>query len=252
MRATRLRYCVLLLLGLAPIMLNACAPGSSDPPVGLITPDTTYPSTLKVTVSINDDQDASDGKSVITLTFNTNEILEDNNVIFTNGETIDCNGTIVHLGNAVNYLVRVSVSSMYSCNYILHGRSFLIIAVHKRSRLSPVLHKPVSNPFKVSYHPDSIKLSCPLQVVANDAASNVPGPIVQSDGNIYTGTGTDVSTLNGAGNIMMTRTCHWNLSDGNLGDSHADFDTVNITYLSTASYEVSWVSSGSPTQSTSS
>lgn len=241
MRSIRFRFSILLILVLVPIVLNACTSGGSDPSVGLVTPDTTFPSTLKVTVNIDEDQDASDVKSEITLSFSTNEIAEGNNVIFTDGESVDCNGITVHLSNAVSYSVRIPVPRIYSCNYIWHGRSFPIIAVHKRSHLSPVLHTPVSNPFMVSYHPDSIQLSCPMQVVAKDAVNNIPGPTVQSDGYTYTGTGTNVSTLSGTGNILMTRTCHWFLSDGNLGDNHADFDTVDITYQSTASYEVSWV-----------
>src|SRR5207247_4575932 len=75
MRSTRFRYSIVLLLWLVPIVLNACASGSSDPPV---TPDTTIPSTLQVTASIAEDQDASDGahgKSVITLGFSTNETI---------------------------------------------------------------------------------------------------------------------------------------------------------------------------------
>jgi hypothetical protein len=230
-------------------VLNACSSGGSDPPV---TPDTTIPSTLQVTVSIAEDQDASDGMSKITLAFSTNEILEANNAIFIHGESFKCNSILVHLGNAVSYWVRIPVPKMYICNYIWHGQSFPIIAVHKRSHLSPEVHVPIVNPFRVNYHPDSIQLSCPIQGVASDAANNITGPSVASDGNTYTGTGTDVSTLNGAGNIVMTRTCYWHLSDGNTGDNGTDFDTVNITYQSTASDEVSWVTSGSPTQGTNS
>ncbi len=173
-------------------------------------------------------------------------------MIFTHGESVSCNGKRITLGDATSYWVRIAVPSMYMCNYIWHGQSIPIIAVHNRSRLSPVLHVPVANPFRVSFHPDTIQLNCPIQVVANDAANNITGPTVSSDRNTYIATGTDVSTLNGAGNIMMTRTCNWHLSDGNTGDNHADFDTVNITYQSTASYEVSWYPTSSPTQGTNS
>lgn len=249
MQLTRFRYSILLFLGLVPIILNACSFGSSDPPV---TPDTTYPSTLKVTVNIDEDQDASDGKSKITLAFSTNEILEDNNVIFTHGESFECNNVTIPLTNAVSYWIRIRIPSMYTCKYIWHGQSFPLIAVHNRSRLSPVLHVPVANPFSVSFHPDTIQLNCPIQVVASDAANNITGPTILSDRNTYIATGTDVSTLNGAGNIMMTRTCNWHLSDGNTGDNHADFDTVNITYKSTASYEVTWYPTSSSTQGTNS
>jgi hypothetical protein len=67
----RVKYFLLVFLGLAPIILTACASetGSSDPPV---TPDTTIPSSLLVNVTIAEDQEASDGTnavSVITLGF---------------------------------------------------------------------------------------------------------------------------------------------------------------------------------------
>ena len=73
-------------------------------------------------------------------------------------------------------------------------------------------------------------------------------------GDIYTGP--DAGGLSGLGDIVMTRSCtpvniHNNTNECACPPGTA-FAAVNVTYSSTASYEVSWVSSGSPTQSTSS
>ncbi len=260
MRSTLFKYSILLYLGLA-FILNACAPGDpGDPPV---TPDTTNPSTLKVTVTINEDQNASDGKSVVTLSFRTNEIQEDNSVIFTHGERVNCNGHPMALGNAVNYSVRMNIPPVYACDYHLNNnKPALIFSVPKRSHLSPALHVPVGNsPFIVTYNPDSVERRCALQGVASDAANNISGSSVASDGRTYTGV--DVSSLNGAGNLMMIRTCmcppsnknldsgyHCPLSHGNTGDNKTVFDSINITYKSTATLYVTWVPPNTPTTST--
>ncbi len=258
MRSTLFRYSILLFLGLA-FILNACAPGDpGDPPV---TPDTTVPPTLKVTVKINEDQDASDGKSVVTLSFSSNEIKEDNSVIFTHGESVNCNGITIDLGSAASYSVRMIIPPEYTCDYHLNNKKpALIFSVPKRSHLSPVLHLSVgNNPFIVTYNPDSVERRCPLQGVASDAANNISGPSVPSDGKTYTGV--DVSSLSGLGILVMTRTCvppQYNYDNHNKADdgcqcngSPLTFDKLTLTYISTASDEVTWVPPNTPTISTS-
>lgn len=272
MRSTRNRYFMLLFLLFAPIVLNACSSGGSDPPV---TPDTTIPSTLHVTVTIAEDQDASDGAhgmSVITLGFTTNETIPPSQVIFINGESVNCNGSTITLGNFTNYWSRVAIpyGFLYTCvyHYFLHNdphspQIATIFSFHAAQYpLSPVLQRPVGNSnFKVHYNPGSPNPNvntCTVQVTANAPNQSASGDTVPQSGSTYTGS--DASGLNGMGNIVMIRSCiPFTINPHNAPECQCngspkafDFDAVNVTYTSTASYEVSWFSSGSPTQSTNS
>ncbi len=266
MRSTRFRYTMVLFLVLVPIVLNACTSGSSDPPV---TPDTTIPPTLQVTASIAEDQDASDGahgKSVITLGFSTNETIPPSQVIFINGESVSCKNNnqnnSITLGNFTSYWFRVAIpyNSSYICyyHYLLKGKkeSATIFTVHAAQYpLSPVLQRPVSGNFQIHYTPGPTitnSSNCTVQVTANAPNQSTSGDTVPQKGNIYTGS--DASSLNGLGNILMTRTCtpiNYN-HDNDADDTGLTFAAVKVTYTSTASYEVSWFSSGSPTQGTNS
>jgi hypothetical protein len=274
MRSTRLRYSILLLLGLAPILLNACAfgSGSSDPPV---TPDITIPPTLQVTATIVEDQDASDGahgKSVITLAFSTNETIPPSQVIFVNGESVNCiinnQNNSITLGNFVSYWLRVAIpyNSSYVCyyHYLLKGEKEVatIFTVHAaKYPLSPVLQRPVNGNIQVHYIPGpeiTNSSNCTVQVTANAPNQSASGDTVPQKGDIYAGP--DAGSLNGLGDIVMTRTCtpiniaHKNSNSGAECGCPPDntFAAVNVTYTSTASYEVSWFASGSPTQGTNS
>jgi len=270
MRSTRLRYLILLWLGLLPILFNACASasGSSDPPV---TPDTTIPATLQVTASIAEDQEASDGAhgmSIITLGFSTNETIPPSQVIFINGESVSCkndnqNNTIT-LGNFTSYWFRVAIpyNSSYICyyHYFLNGqkKSATIFTVHAAQHpLSPVLKRPANGNIQVHYIPGpeiTNSSNCTVQVTANAPNQSASGDTVPQKGDIYTGP--DAGGLNGLGDIVMTRSCtpvniHNNTDECACPPGTA-FAAVNVTYTSTASYEVSWFSSGSPTQGTNS
>ncbi len=276
MRSTRFGYSIVLFLVLVPIVLNACTSGSSDPPV---TPDTTIPPTLHVIVTINEDQEASDGKygsSGVTLQFSTNEIAETNTVIFTHGEKIYCffNGQqrTFTLSNATSYSFHVAISSLpftYKCDYHysvngnLHSSNIFIFNSPQKP-LAPVLQRPVGNNsnFKVSYNPGNPSpntKTCTVQVTANAPSGTVTGDTVSQGENIYTGP--DASSLSGLGNIVMTRTCiPINIAHNNNSNNAADcgctpgttFPVVNVTYTSTASYEVSWYPPNTPSQSTTS
>jgi hypothetical protein len=269
MRSRRFRYSILIFLGLVAIILYACSSGASDPPV---TPDTTIPSTLHVTVTIVEDQDASDGAngmSVITLGFSTNEIAETNTVIFTHGEWISCNGSRMTLGNATSYWFRVAIpyDSLYTCNYYYPqlgtATPINIFSVHAaRMPLHPILVRPVPNTSVISViyasdqsinytsdHTTANSSSCTVQVTANASNGNATGNRMSQNGRY---SGLDVSSLNGAGNISMTRTCDWNRRHGNIGDNGQHFDQVNVTYKSTATFEITWVPPDSPTQGTNS
>jgi hypothetical protein len=267
MRSRQFIFSILIFLGLVPIILYARSAGASDPTV---TPDITIPSTLKVKVTIAEDQDASDGakgKSVITLGFSTNEISETNTVIFTHGEWISCNGSKMTLGNATNYWFRVDIpyNSWYTCDYhyFLNGQSTPtnIFSVHAaQDPLSPVLLRSVSGNFQVHYTSSQAitdASTCTVQVTATAPNQSTSGDPLPQKGDTYAGS--DASGLNGLGNIMMERSCvpinfdyHNAVGDCQCNGSPTKFDAVNVMYTSTASYEVLWHSPGSPTQGTSS
>jgi hypothetical protein len=171
------------------------------------------------------------------------------------------------LGNFTNYWFRVAPSSSYTCmyHYLLNGShtSGTIFSFQAPQKtLSPVLQRPVGNSnFMVHYNPGSPNPNvnkCTVQVTANAPNGNVTGDTVSQGGNIYTGS--DSSSLNGLGNIVMTRTCipinhpPHNAPECQCNGSPKafDFDAVKVTYTSTASYEVSWVPPGSPKQGTNS
>jgi hypothetical protein len=211
------------------------------------------------------------GSSEVTLQFSTNEITEANTVIFTHGETLYCyfnnHQRSFALGSATSYSFHVAIPSLpftYKCNYHYFqnghpeaGNIFIFNSPH--SPLLPVLHRPVGNNsnFMVKYQPGNpspVVNTCTVQVTANAPNGNVNGDTVSQDGNTYTGP--DVSSLNGLGNIVMTRTCTpihiVNNSDECGCPPGTKFAAVNVTYTSTASYEVSWVPPSTPSQSTTS
>jgi hypothetical protein len=263
MRSKRFRYSILLFLGLAAFILNACAPGA-DP----VVPDTYVPPTLQVIVTINEDQDASDGKygsSMVTLQFITNEIQGGNFVTFSNQESIKCNGINLNLGSFGSSVTTYSVHMIipnnppeYYCDYYYpqdKSKPARIFTVPVLSQLMPKLQRPVasSSDIKVSYNPDNKPPhDCQVQVTANGGGQSATGNSVQEDGGMYLGP--NVGSLSGPGNLVMTRTCmppkdnydHHNAND-DAGSgcqttcSSSTFDKLNLTYKSTASYEVSWV-----------
>jgi hypothetical protein len=165
------------------------------------------------------------------------------------------------LGNFTNYWFRVAPSSSYTCmyHYLLNGShtSGTIFSFQAPQKtLSPVLQRPVGNSnFMVHYNPGSPNPNvnkCTVQVTANAPNGNVTGDTVSQGGNIYTGS--DSSSLNGLGNIVMTRSCvpiNYN-HDNDADDTGLTFAAVKVTYTSTASYEVLWIPPGSPTQGTNS
>lgn len=268
-----IRFFILLFLGFVGLMLivSAFAHGAADP----VTPDITVPSTLQVTVTIAEDQDASDGthgKSVITLGFDTNEVIPPETAIFTHRESVNCNGSTMVLGSATSYWFRVAIpyNSWYTCSYHYFpqnnphsSQTATIFSVHAgQDPLSPVLLRPVSGNFQVHYTSSQAitnASTCTVQVTANAPNQSTSGDTVPQKGNMYIGS--DAGSLNGLGNIVMKRSCvpinfnnHNPVSNAECpcNGSPPPFDAVNVTYTSTASYEVSWYSTGSPTQGTNS
>jgi hypothetical protein len=251
MRSRLYKHLFLLFLGVTSLVLNACILDPFGDPLSAVTPDTTIPSTLQVTVNINEDQNASDAKSQVTLQFKTNEIKEDNYVIFTHGERVNCNDRMIALGNSSRYSVRIDIPPVYTCSYRWNGMDYTIFNETSRDKLKPELKTPVGdNPnFKVWYYPDRPNLICPIQVVASDSLQNINGLPVPDNQNIYVGP--DVRSLRGTGSLVMTRTCVPRLNVNNPDDNHRVFNRVSLTYTSTATLSVTWFPPSTPVQSNS-
>ncbi|HZT98593.1 MAG TPA: hypothetical protein VFA10_02975 [Ktedonobacteraceae bacterium] len=239
MRSLLSRY--VLLLGLVGYLVSACASPATSSSRIKITPKSTEPQTLAVTVQINEDQNASDGKSDITVQFSTTEIADPNYVNFVGGERISCNGTSIPLGASASYTLRVPASSGYVCSYQWHGQFYQLANVHARTRLLPVL-QPVSkvSQYVVTYNPDQSTLRCLMRVIASDGLRTVGSsdatPVPEDGSGTYIGP--NVSSLNGQGTLLMTRICHFSPSD--VGNTQ--FNSVDITYTSIATVNVTWVS----------
>lgn len=237
------RALMVLLLGLAGYLMISCgslaAATPTIPSSGLaVTPISTAPQTLNVTIHIDEDQNASDGKAAITMRFSTTQITEDNYVQFTHGERVSCNFVSIALGNAPTYTLRVRPGTTYTCYYLWNGQSFLLTAVHARTQLLPVL-QPITtgSQFVVTYNPDASGYSCPIRVVASDGTQTVPSagatPAAEYESGTYVGP--NISSLNGQGTLMMTRTCHFALTGPDTA-----FNSVDTTYTSTTTINVTW------------
>jgi len=265
MRATRFLFSILFFLGLAAFALHACAPGT-DP----VVPDTYVPPTLQVMVTINEDQDASNGmygSSMVNLQFMTNEIIPSEFVTFGSQEYVVCNDIKLNLGNFGSSVTNFSVNMMipsnppeYTCIYyyplkdkIESTKIFTVPVLHQ---LNPELQRPVSSSsdISVSYNYDKNQPNCQVQATAIAPNGNATGNSVAEDKGIYPGPngGTlNVGSLSGEGNLVMTRTCvppneqfdHQHKADDGCqcNGSPLTFDKLNLTYKATASVEVSWV-----------
>jgi hypothetical protein len=239
----RIKHSVpVLIILLGCLILSACAGGTPDPPPSSdasqisVTPVKTSAGTLIVTINIDEDQDATDGMSNITMQFRTDVIEEDNYVIFHHGEKITCNGITQNLNNTQVYTFKVPRKGGYTCLYRGYKKADLLapvrmIGVSARSTLSP--QRPVigSQHFKISYRPDASNRTCSITANASDNLNDsVQGASSSSDLGVYTGPST--SSLSGEGSVMLQRSCSWTL--------HNSFDTIFLTYQSSASVEVTW------------
>jgi hypothetical protein len=227
-------------------MLSACAtiPGvaspSADPPASIgVTPIDTSPRWLIVTVTINEDQDATDRTSNITLQFSTRQIEEDNYVLFDDqNEVVECNSVKEPLGSAQSYTFHIP-SQRYTCKYSGNIQDNLALDYVKmfdfapRSTLSPKPPSVTSSGFSIGYQPDS-DATCTITATAKDSAGDpdVVGNGELSNNGVYNGPATD--SLQGNGEILLTRTCPVKPPE------NSPFYALSITYISSASVEVTW------------
>ncbi len=247
MRSSISRFSFLFLLVLVCLIASSCvaAPlpvsattASQDPPAAgiQVSPDTTDPPTLDVIVSIDQGQNDSDGLTAITIQFSTNEIHNQNFVRFDHGEKVKCNNVLLSFGDAA-YSAHVPASNnTYTCTYQRGKKTFIIISVRERTKLSPEFVQDNSgDKFMVHYSPDKNPYRCPVQVEASDSSQTISGPSVLEGGNgVYTGP--DRSALSGEGTLVMTRVCTFNLKR----TATTAFDKVMATYTSTATSVVVW------------
>jgi len=240
----RTKHSVLALIVLLGCLILSACDGTLDPPLMpasdasqiRVTPINTSAGTLIVTINIVEDQDATDSMSNITMQFRTDLIEEDNYVNFHHGEKVSCNGVSIKLNDSQMYTFKVPQEG-YACSYTGFTSSTdppttaSMIDVAARSTLSP--QRPIigNQHFKVSYAPDVSNHACSITADAIDNSNNpIQGAHSSSDLGVYTGPPT--SSLSGEGSIMLQRTCSWTL--------HNSFDTIFLTYQSTASVEVTW------------
>jgi hypothetical protein len=206
------------------------------PPPPAVTPLDTSARTLIVTVGITEDQEATDGMSKISLQFRTHVVEEDNYVRFHDRQTVTCNGVNTNLADSPVYTLSVARGN-YSCSYRGHapGSGLLapvtMINVAAGSTLAPSQPSVTSKGYHIRYTPDAKGFACPIRADATDGSGHVvQGPVSLSDQGVYNGPATD--SLTGTGTVILKRTCSWTL--------HGAFDTVKLTYESTASITVTW------------
>ncbi len=243
MRTSFSRYSFLLLLGFVALVLSSCAglAAAADPPPK-VTPDTTDPSTLKVMMTIIDEENATDGKVGISLQFATNEITNVNYIQLMTGEEVFCNGVKLTFKDPV-YTARVSAENgKFTCDYIRQGRAYSI-SERARPSLEPALSH--DNKFVLSYTPESSGLShCQMQVDTSDANSaNAPDKFTEGPSGSHQ---VNQGSLSGVGSLILTRTCGTHpkgiQTSSDTVDPHAatPFDRVDITYKSTYRLYETW------------
>jgi hypothetical protein len=226
---------VLILIAACYMSANLAPPDPPPDPLA-VTPVDTASYTLIVTVGIDEDQDASDHMSAISFQFRTNVIEENNYAIFDDQEHVVCNGELLTLNNRRVYTLKVPHKDDYKCIYYGDTKGMgtrpavPMFDISARSLLAP--HQPLvdKDGYKIKYTADSNALACPITADARDGSNTIHGHTATSDAGLYIGPST--KTLNGEGSILLKRICSW--------QSHAPFDTINGTYQSEASVEVTW------------
>ncbi len=239
MRSACSKYTVLLLLGLLSFIASSCVvptavSASASSPAIQVSPTSADPAMLNVTVAVDEDQTASDGRSMITVQFSTITIQNQNNVQFTNGEKIICNGVSLIFRDS-GYSDRVgAVEGRYTCTYQWAQGISTIISVIARTQLRPRLVPGADgHNFIVHYNPDQVH-RCHVKVEASDSSQTISGPsVLESGDGLYTGP--DRSALSGSGMLVMTRLCTFTF-EGAI----TDFNRVDATYTSTAKSDVTW------------
>ena len=232
MLSLRSAFALLITLGLLSFIVSSCdltSPPSSSTAIQ-VSPTKTSPDTLNVKMTIDEDQNASDGKSQLTLQFSSGEIKNQNYVKFTEKEKVTCNGASLAFVDPA-YTARVGISGhSYTCQYFWNGNS-IAFGVSARTDLSPVfVLVTADHKFTMNYNPDPGN-DCHVEVDAVDGSQTISGPSELENGNgVYSGS--DISSLNGPGTLVMTRTCE--------SRPDSNFNALQVTYKSIAKIDVTW------------
>jgi hypothetical protein len=254
MRTLISRYFPLILLGLAALFLaRYAATQAADPPLK-VTPDTTDPSTLTVAVTIDDDQNATDGKVGITMQFATDEILDPKNYIqFMHGEEVSCNGVQL-MFNDPNYTARVTrpdPGEFFTCVYTRNGQPYQLMHLPARTNLIlPLLKPPLlldmklqNSNFDIYYHADMTLPLCQMNVTLSDSSTSNSIRFTESRSGVFP---TSITTFSGVGSLILTRMCPAHSrgiqTESDTVDPHAaiPLDSVDITYKSTYRLYETW------------
>ena len=250
MRTSFPRNFPLLLLSFVVMILSSCAGlAAADPLPIKVTPDTTDPSTLKVTVTIDDDQNTTDEKVGITMQFATDEITDPKNYIqFMHGEEVSCNGVQL-MFNDPNYTARVPrppTGEFFNCIYTRNGQSYQFMHLPARTELNPppLLNGNLQDSnFDIHYTPDAALPPCKMNVTLRDSSMTNSNDFTESRSGVYM---TSITSLSGVGSLILTRTCFTHLKGiqtaSDTVDPHAaiPLDSVDITYNSTYRLYETW------------
>ncbi len=211
------------------------------------------PSTLSVTMTINEDQTASDGEGSIRLQFSSNDVGSTNCADFSHGETVTCNnddsGPLQFDTNKSAYATRVGPTGDYICMYQQNSRSTpVLITMPRGTLLRPQFLPSNQSRLTVTYDPNSDPRlgKCPVEIDANgpqtfgtqtiSSAPNLP------DNGQYTIP--DISGLSGQGTIVITRTCRSSAQHPQptpcVCQTPTQFESVTVIYKTTATLAMTW------------
>ncbi len=213
-------------------------------PGPVVSPSVTSPSTLSVTMTIVEDETASDGKSSVRLQFSSVDVGSNNCVDFSNGETVTCNndgsGPLQFDTNKSAYAARVGPTGDYTCMYQQNNHSTpVLITMPRGTPLRPEFLPSNQSRLTVRYNPNNDPRlgKCPVEVDANSSQfSNLP------DNGQYTIP--DISGLSGQGTLVITRTCTSNAQHPQqtpcVCQTPTQFALVKVIYKSTATLTMTW------------
>ncbi len=239
--------CVFLIHQPTPSCLVVSPPDASASSPGV------SPATLSVTMTINEDQTASDGKGSVRLQFSSIDVGSNNCVDFSHGETVTCNndgsGPLQFDTNKSAYATRVGPVGDYTCMYQQNSRSApVLISMLRGTLLRPQFLPSNQSGLTVTYDPNSDPRlgKCPVEIDANvtqtfgtQTISSAPN---LSDNGQYTIPG--ISGLSGQGTIVITRTCTSIAQHPQqfpcVCQTPTQFKLVNVIYKSTATLAMTW------------
>jgi hypothetical protein len=239
--------CVFLIHQPTPSCLVVSPPDASASSPGV------SPATLSVTMTINEDQTASDGKGSVRLQFSSIDVGSNNCVDFSHGETVTCNndgsGPLQFDTNKSAYATRVGPVGDYTCMYQQNSRSApVLISMPRGTLLRPQFLPSNQSGLTVTYDPNSDPQlgKCPVEIDANgtqtfgtQTISSAPN---LSDNGQYTIPG--ISGLSGQGTIVITRTCTSIAQHPQqfpcVCQTPTQFKLVNVIYKSTATLAMTW------------